>query len=64
MHFTWMEGACILAIGIAALTQAGDRGPRVSAPQAVAPRASFVAGLEPLQRHGDTNERTRALTGR
>ena len=64
MRFTWMEGGCILAIGIAALTQAGDRGARLSAPHAVAPRPSFVTDLEPAQRMEDANERTNALGGR
>ena len=64
MRFTWMEGGCILAIGIAALTQAGDRGPRLPAPHAIAPRASILADLTPAQRKGDANERTNALAGR
>jgi hypothetical protein len=64
MRFTWMEGACILAIGTAALTQAGDRGARFSTPHAVAPRASIVADLRPTQRQEDVNERTSALAGR
>jgi len=64
MRFTWLEGACILAIGIAALTQAGDRGARFSPPHAAAPRAAMVADLKALQRQEDVNERTDPLAGR
>ena len=64
MRFTWLEGACILVIGIAASTQAGDRGARSSTPHAVAPRSSIVAGLRPTQRQEDVNERTHTLAGR
>jgi hypothetical protein len=63
MRFTWIEGGCILAIGIAALTQSGDRGVRPSSPHVVAPRAAVVADLN-SKRQGDNSERTRALAGR
>jgi hypothetical protein len=64
MRFTWIEASCILAIGIAALTQSGDRGVRPSSPHVVAPRAAVVADLTVSKRQGDNSERTRALPGR
>jgi hypothetical protein len=54
MRFTWIEGACILTIAIAAVTQSGDRGGRLSAsPAQAAQRTTVVADLKPSQRQSD-----------
>jgi hypothetical protein len=55
MRFTWIEGACILTIAIAAVTQSGDRGGRLPAAYAqVAQRTDVVADLRPAQRQTDS----------
>ena len=66
MRSTWVEGACIVTIAIAGLTQSGDRGARLfPSHDAVAQRAPLVADHQPLQRQSDAaNERSYTRAGR
>jgi len=64
MRFTWIEGACILTIAIAAVTQSGDRGGRLPASNAqTAQRTAVVADLKPSQ-HSDPGHERNVRAGR
>ena len=68
MRFTWTEGGCILAVGVTAFAQSGDRGPQVPSPvpqPGVHARAPLVADLKPTQLPPEFgNERSTARPGR
>ena len=63
MRFTWVEGACILTIAIAAVTQSGDRGGRSAAPQA-AQRTTMVADVTSSQRQSEFGHERNMRAGR